>query len=397
VSFFNYLDRMVIAILLEPIRRDLHLSDTQLGLIAGFAFAILYATLGLPLARIADRRSRIALISICLAVWSAMTALTGLVRNFAELFVVRMALGVGEAGCAPAAHSLLGDLYPRERRAMAISIYQAGGALGLSIGAAFAGVVAELWGWRAALMAIGVLGFPLAPLLFFTVREPVRSTGHAGASAEPVLATLRHLLARPPLRHLALGVSIAGMASVGLLQWLPTYFIRIHGLSLTEAGFYVGAVKGVAGVLGTVLGGAVVSRLGRRDHRWELWWPMIVYAITPLLMALFLTASDWAVALGLLLVETFVAATAAGVVLSALQTYAEAHRRATALAIVMLISSLVSVGLGPVVVGALSDLLAPRLGDESLRYALMLIGGAAFWGAVHLWLAARSSERWRVA
>lgn len=190
VSFFNFLDRSIIAVLIEPIKRDLDLSDSQLGLIAGFAFAMLYATLGLPLARIADRRSRIALMSISIAVWSAMTALTGMARNFIELFAARVGVGVGEAGCNPAAHSLIGDLFPAERRAFAVSIFQAGGMLGQTLGLMIAAVVAQYWGWRAALMLVGLCGIPMAFLLYFTVKEPARSEAHAEASAEPMGAVL---------------------------------------------------------------------------------------------------------------------------------------------------------------------------------------------------------------
>lgn len=397
VSFFNYLDRMVIAILVEPIKHELSLSDSQMGLITGFAFAMVYATLGLPLARVADRHSRVILLSVCLAAWSAMTALTGLVRNFIELFCARMAVGVGEAGCGPAAHSLLGDIYPRERRAFAISMFQAGGMLGQSAGLALAGVVAQLWGWRAALMVVGLLGVPLAVLIYTTLREPARSADHAHASAESTLTTYKALFARPPLRHLVLGISIATFGSYGMLQWLPAFYIRLHGLSLAEVGVYVGAAKGGAGVLGAVFGGFVLTRLGPRDVRWELWWPMAMFGIAPLFMLASLWVPAWQVALGLQMVGTFMSSSASGVALSAVQSYAEPHRRATALAIVGLVSSLMGLGLGPVVVGAVSDLLAPSVGIDSLRYALMVIALLPIWGAAHLWFASRSAKGWSLA
>ena len=397
VSFFNYLDRMVIAILVEPIKLELDLSDAQMGLISGFAFATLYAVLGLPLARIADRRSRVTLISICLVIWSAMTALTGLVRNFSELFAARMAVGVGEAGCAPAAHSLLGDLFPRERRAFAISIYQAGGTLGQSVGLAVAGAVAQFWGWRAALVIVGLLGIPLALLIFFTVREPPRSKGHALAAAESMLVTVKALLVRPPLRHLVLGVAIAAFGSYGMTQWIPAFFIRIHGLSLTEVGLYFGTTGAIGGVLGTVFGGYALTHLGRLDVRWELWWPMIVFALFPLFMIPSFLVDDWKVALGFQLVAFFIGASGGGVALSAMQTYVEPHRRAVAIAIMLLMSALLGLGLGPVAVGVASDLLAPTFGVESLRYALVVVGCVPFWSAVHFWIAARSSKSWSLS
>lgn len=397
VSFFNYLDRWVIAILLEPIKRELSLSDAQMGLVAGFAFALLYATVGLPLARIADRRSRITLLSVCLALWSAMTAMTGLVRNFVELFMVRMAVGIGEAGCGPAAHSVIGDIFPRGRRPLAISIFQAGGVLGQSAGLAVAGIVAQIWGWRAALMVLGILGIPLALLIYFTVREPARSIDHAQSSSESMLATLKILFARPPLRHLVIGVSIAAFGSYGMIQWVPSFFIRLHGLSLAEVGGYVGAVKGAAGVLGTLFGGFALTRLGPRDIRWEFWWPMAMFGAGPLFYLVSFTLADWKVALTLQMIGSFISAAAGGVALAAVQSYAEPFRRATALAILGLTSSLLGLGLGPVAVGVASDLLAPAFGTESLRYALILIGCMPIWGAFHLWLASRSAKQWAIA
>ncbi len=397
VSFFNYLDRWVIAILLEPIKQDLQLSDSQMGLVAGFAFAMLYATVGLPLARIADRRNRIALVSICLTIWSVMTAVTGMVRNFTELFLARMAVGIGEAGCGPASHSVIGDLFARERRPLAISIFQAGGVLGQSVGLALAAIVAQIYGWRVALVVLGLLGVPLALLMFFTVREPPRSAGHAEASAESMWTTMKALFARPPLRHLVLGVSIAAFGSYGMMQWVPAFFIRSHDLSLTEVGAYLGAAKGAAGVLGTVFGGFVLTRLGRADARWELWWPMVMFLVSPLFYLTSFTLADWKLALGLQMVGAFVGASAGGVALAAVQSYAEQHRRATALAILGLVSALLGLGFGPVAVGVLSDLFAPRFGAESLRYALMVVGCIPIWGAFHLWLASCSAKLWSVS
>jgi len=394
VSFFNYLDRMVIAILVEPIKAELGLSDGQMGLVTGFAFAMVYATFGIPLARLADRRSRVGVMAICLAVWSAMTALTGLVRNFTELFLARMAVGIGEAGCGPAAHSLLGDLFPKERRAFAICVFQAGGAVGQSVGLALAALVAQALGWRAALAVVGLLGIPLALLLFFTVREPPRGPDHRKASSESILATLGALLPRRPLRHLAIGITLSALASTGMLQWLPAFFMRSHDLSLMEVGGYVGAAKGAAGVLGTVFGGFLLIRLGPRDIRWELWWPMLVFAISPAFTLTSLVAPQWQLALGLQMAGAFISASGAGVMLSAAQTYVEPHRRATALAILMLLSALLGLGVGPVAVGVLSDALAPAWGVESLRYALMVIAFVPLWAAVHFWLAARSAKGW---
>ena len=392
LSFFNYLDRMVMAILVEPIKHDLGLSDTQMGLLSGFAFALLYAVLGLPLARIADRRSRVALVSVSLALWSAMTALTGMARTFLELFMVRVAVGVGEAGCMPASHSLIGDLFPAQRRAFAISIFQAGGFLGQSLGLALAGAAAQFWGWRVAVVLAGLLGVPLALIMFFTVREPPRGEAHSQASREPLRTTLRALGMTRPFVHIVLGIAVGTFASSGMAQWIPAYFVRLYGLSLTEVGLYSGGTAAFGAVLGTVFGGYVVSRLSRRDVRWELWWPMLVFAVFPLLILPSFLVADWKLALGFQLVAFFVGASGAGPALSATQTYVEPHRRAMAVAIILLMASLLGLGLGPVAVGVISDLLAPRMGIESLRYALIAATVISFWAAFQFWLAARSSR-----
>jgi predicted MFS family arabinose efflux permease len=388
VSFFNYLDRMVLAVMVEPMKHDLELTDTQLGLVSGLAFAVLYATMGLPLARIADRGSRKWLLAICLAAWSAMTAITGLARNFSGLFLARMGVGIGEAGCVPASHSMIGDMFTPEKRALAIGIFQAGGLLGMSVGLAAAGLAAETYGWRAALIGVGLLGLPLALLLALTMREPPR----AGSVRirETTAVTMVALARRRPLVHLIIGISIGSFASYGITQWLPAFFIRSHQLSLAEVGLWGGLVGGLAGILGAVGGGALMIRLQPRDARWELWLPCIAYlACIPFYLNAFYVESAVA-AYAIKAVGIAVAAAGGGVAIAAIQSHAEPHRRATAVAVMMFLSSLIGLGLGPTVVGAISDGLAAEFGDESLRYALMISTGFLAWSALHFVIAARA-------
>lgn len=393
VSFFNYLDRMVLAVLVEPIKRDLNLSDLQIGLVSGLAFALLYATAGIPIARIADKKSRVTLLSICLAVWSGMTALTGTARNFTELFLARMGVGVGEAGCIPAAHSLIGDLFPPERRAFAIGIFQAGGLLGMSVGLTAAGYLAETWGWRFALLVVGLAGLPLAALIAFTMREPARSVSASNTAGESAMVAVRALMARPTLVHLVLGISIGAFATYGMASWIPAFYIRSHGLSLTEVGFYGALAGGLAGVLGTVIGGLLMIRLRPRDARWELWLPLFGYALTmPLFAAMYLVPSVL-VAFLFQAAATILAAAGGTVALSAIQTFAEPHRRATAIAIMLMVSSLIGLGLGPVAVGQASNMLAVIAGGESLRFALAGSSALLLWAGLHFWLAARHAVR----
>jgi predicted MFS family arabinose efflux permease len=388
VSFFNYLDRMVIAVMVEPMKRDLALSDTQLGLVSGLAFALLYATCGIPLARFADQRSRKWLLTICLAIWSTMTALTGLARNFTELFAARMAVGVGEAGCVPASHSMIGDMFPPERRALAVGIFQAGGLIGLSVGLAAAGMAAEVFGWRKALIGVGLLGLPLALLMALTMREPERQ--HAVFDEENASAALAALARSRPLVHLVIGIAIGSFATYGMAQWLPAFFIRSHGLSLTGVGFYGGITAGIGGVLGTLAGGWAMVHLRPRDQRWELWLPACSYlGCIPFYLTAFWVESA-ILAYGIKFFGIFIAAAGGGVALAAIQTFAEPHRRATAVAVMMFLSSLIGLGLGPAAVGAISDALTSQFGTEALRYALMISTAFLAWAGLHFVSAARA-------
>jgi predicted MFS family arabinose efflux permease len=393
VSFFNYLDRMVIAVLVEPIKRDLHLSDTQVGLVAGFAFALLYALAGLPLARIADRRSRVILVSACLVVWSAMTVLTGFVRNFAELFAARMAVGVGEAGCVPASHSLIGDLFPPHRRAFAVGVFQAGGLIGMTVGLAAAGWLAETYGWRTALMAAGFAGVPLACLLFFTMPEPERAiSADAAVANETALESVSALVRRPALVHLIIGISIGAFATYGMAQWHAAFYVRSHGLGLAEIGLYAGLAGGGGGILGAIGGGLIMARLRPLDGRWELWWPAFAYGgSTPLYLGAFLFPGTFG-AVVFQFASTLVAAAGGAVALSAIQSFAEPHRRATAIAIMLMLSSLIGLGLGPTAVGMISDALALSSGADSLRYALAISTSFLLWASFHFWCASRNAS-----
>jgi predicted MFS family arabinose efflux permease len=395
VSFFNYLDRMVLAVVLQPIKHDLHLSDTQLGLISGLAFALLYATFGLPLARLADKTARVRILSASLVLWSAFTAATGLARTFVQIFFVRVGVGIGEAGCVPAAHSMLGDLFPPARRAFAISTFQAGGLAGLSAGLFFTGLVADHFGWRVALTSVGLPGLPLAALLLFTVPEPHRPL-QSSDGPEAFWTALGSLLRRPALLHLVLALSIGGFGTYGIVQWIPTFLIRSHHMSLSEVGLWSGLSAGVAGIAGVLTGGAVSARLIRHDGRWELWYPALAYGLGGPLYGLALFAPDASGAVALIALAAFVAASGGGVALSAIQSFAEPHRRATAIALVLFLSSVLGLGIGPLAVGLISDRLAPIYASGSLRYALLIAVVAMVWAALHFWRAAGFAARDRI-
>lgn len=396
ISFFNYMDRMVLAVLLQPIKLELRLSDTQLGLLSGIAFALLYATLGLPLGRLADRTQRIRLLGVCLSLWTLATCASGLARNFVQLFLARAGVGIGEAGCVPSAHSLIGDYLPPARRPLGISLFQAGGLAGLSAGLMVTGLIAERFGWRQALWMVGASGLPLALLIVTTLREPMRRSQAGILEGEPARRALAALVKRPALVHLVLALSIGGFGTYGIAQWLATLYVRVHHLNLAQIGVWSGLASGAGGIAGVLAGGFLAVRLVARDNRWELWIPAACYGGgAPLYAALVLSPSP-AAAMAIQSAATFWVGAGGGVALSAIQTFAEPNRRATAISLVLFLSSLLGLGLGPLAVGALSDALAPRFGDLSLRYALLISTAALLWAGAHFYAASRTAERDRV-
>jgi MFS family permease len=395
INMFAYVDRSALAILMQPIKLELNLNDQQLGLLSGLAFALFYSTLGVPLARLADKSSRLRLISICLVLWSAMTALGGWARNFTQLFLARVGVGVGEAGCVPAAHSLISDYFPRERRALAISIFQAGAVVGLSGGLFIVGLLGEKMGWRAALQIVGLAGVPVALLAYFTLREPARPT--AGPTHnEPAGQALRALLQRPAFTHLMIAYSLSTICTSGMTQWMPTFLIRSFGMTIAEVGAWSGMAGAVGGVLGLLTGGFAAAWLVRRDPRWELWLPTLTYGIYIPLFILMMLSPDPLTALTIKTIANFVAAIGGGVALSTVQSFAEPNRRATAVSLVLFLSSLLGMGLGPYLIGAASDALEPTLGVESLRYGMLISVAIVIWAVIHFWLAALRSAKDRV-
>jgi predicted MFS family arabinose efflux permease len=396
VSFFNYMDRMVLAVLLEPMRKELQLSDTQLGLLTGLAFALLYALLGIPLARFADRASRVKLLAACLGLWSLMTSITGMARSFPQLFLARMGVGIGEAGCVPAAHSLIGDYFAAERRAMGVSIFQAGALAGVSAGLMIAGFLAEHFGWRNALIIVGLSGLPLGLLILTTFREPERRGHERLLAPEGAFTAIVSLLQRGALVNLIIAISIGGFGNYGINQWLPSFYVRSFGIALSQVGLLAGVAAGVGGVLGVLSGGFVAMKLIPRDNRWEQWLPAIVYsAAAPVYVISFLSHS-LPVAVGVNILATFLVASGGGVALSSLQSFAEPHRRALTISLTLFLSSLIGLGLGPLLVGLLSDHLKPSLGQESLRYALVCCTVSLLWAGAHFYLSAGSANRDRL-
>ena len=395
VYTFNFIDRQILSILIEPIKNDLGVSDFGMGLLSGTAFAIFYATLGMPLALIADRWNRRNLIGLSLAVWSGMTALSGLAMNFWQLAVARIGVGIGEAGCSPSAHSMLADLYPAKERATALGIYSLGIPFGIMFGLFAGGAIADTFGWRMAFFIVGIPGLVLSVIVFATVKEPPRghADGHvAGERTEghpSILEVFRFLLKRRSFVQMAAGGGLTAFVGYGMVTWAPTFFLRSHDMTLTEAGFWLGLVLGIPGGLGIVLGGWLSDRYGGRDTRWYLWIVAVALAVSvPVGAAAYLVESWWA-ALLLLSLPVLLGNFYQGTTFAQTQSLAPVRMRAVAAAILLFILNFVGFIFGPPAVGILSDLLTDTFGDESLRYSLFCWGVVNLWAAFHYWRAGR--------
>ena len=399
VAFFNYLDRMVLSMLVEPIKADLGFSDGQLGLLTGFAFALFYATFGIPIARLADTRSRVTILSVCMALWSAMTAACGLAQNFLHMLLARVGVGVGEAGCVPSSHSLLTDYVPAEKRALALGIFQTGGAVGIMAGLIAAGWLADQYGWRVTFFLVGVPGVVLSLAARLTVRDPPR--GNFSDAPEPVRQPFRvavaSLLRRRTFIHITTAYSLGLFGVYGIGQWMPAFFVRVHEMTLTEVGWGVGITSGLGGAIGTFIGSVLAPRYIARDRRWEVWWPAWAYvACIPTYAGAFLTG-DPIVAFSLIFIAAAVAGTSIAPGMASVQSVAEPHQRATAVAMVMFCSAILGQGLGPTAIGFASDYLTPSIGNDGLRWALVMSLALFAWSWVHFMIAARTVHRDRVS
>ncbi|WP_397579279.1 spinster family MFS transporter [Sphingorhabdus sp.] len=400
VYILNFLDRQIINILAEPIKGELGLSDTQLGLLAGPAFAVFYAVLGIPIARYADnaKTNRVWLISICLAVWSAMTALCGVAQNFVQLALARIGVGVGEAGCTPAAHSLIADSVPPEKRSSAIAFFGLGIPIGGLLGLIIGGVVNDQYGWRMALMLVGMPGILLAFILPLLIRDPRRcaDSPHFNTADTPVKAKLsikdavREVFASKAYLYVFIAASFTAFLSYGKGLWTISFFIRSHGLSTTEAGLAMAVALGISGIIGTWLGGKMADVFGKRDKRHILTLPAIGMAIAaPILFAGY-WAEDWRIAVALLILPTILNSAYYGPAYGCVQGLVRPEARAIAASLVVFGQNLIGLGLGPLLFGVLSDWLQPMAGDDSVRWVLY---GAALLGLIPAFFFWRASLR----
>jgi len=392
VYAFNFIDRQILVILQEPIKNEMGLSDAQLGLLSGFTFAIIYVTAGIPIAYWADRGNRRNIVALALTVWSGMTAVSGVVQNYTQLLLARLGVGLGEAGGSPPSHSMISDYYPPEQRATALAFYSSGIYIGILVGFAFGGYVADAFGWRMAFFVVGIPGVLFAVFLRLTVREPRRGRWDDAAQSKikPSLKeTLSLLKQRKSFWYLSMGCALTAYVSYGNGNFFPSYLIRSHGMSLADVGLVLALVTGVTGAIGTFAGGFIADKLGTRDLRWYLWVPLVGGMLGFLPYFYVLLGTNTTGILATLVYYKLVTTVYLGPSIAISHALVPPPMRALASAVLLFVLNMIGLGLGPLFTGLLSDFLQPTFGDESLRYAMTITALMAGVALLMFYLAAR--------
>jgi MFS family permease len=385
---FNFLDRTILNILAGSIITDLKLTDTQFGAITGLAFAILYSVMGIPLAMLADRTSRSRVVAGALAVWSGFTALCGTAVSFGQLFFYRLGVGVGEAGGVAPAYALIADYFPPRKRARALAIFSLGIPLGLAGGTLIGAYLAHWINWRAAFITMGVAGLVLAPIMLIFVRDLPRA-GAAGGAQTRLLATFPIIARKPSFWLMAVAASCSSLAGYGLAAWTPSVLERSFGFTLIERGHFLASIFIIGGTAGVFAGGWLADRLGQGDRRWYARLPAIAWLITAPTFALGLMSDDPWLAWPLLLIPNALNILWLGPVTTAVQHLVPQAMRSTASASFLLINNLIGLGIGPMLIGALSDMFKERYGAEALRYASVSVVGFYLLAALLMLLAVK--------
>ncbi|WP_233870354.1 spinster family MFS transporter [Paraburkholderia adhaesiva] len=426
----SFVDRIIIAVVGQAMKVEMNLSDLQLGLLNGLAFSIFYSLLGLPIARLAERFNRVALIAISITAWSVMTALCGTAGAYWQLLLYRLGVGIGEAGSTPTSHSLIADQFGPRRRASALSIYALGPPIGVLFGALGGGWVVQHLGWRPVFFVVGLPGLVFGLLAWITLREPKRGGSEEGAARNletvpPLRDVLKVLLKSRVFVQMLFGTIIGAFGQYGINLFIPVYLNRVYGLSYAEAGLIFGLVIGVGGLIGNLLGGPLADWASAKDRRWYAWVPAIGTGIGFPLVATAFMLNQWPVAVALLFVATIALSMWNGPTFAIVHSIVEPRMRATASAFVFLLMNLVGQGLGPATVGMLSDRFASRFFTEGqfhlacsvagphgahgpavqmqgplaaachdasangIRYAMLAVSIALVWSSVHYFRASR--------
>ncbi len=391
----NFADRQALSILLTDIQKDFGASDTAMGFLTGFPFAVFYTVAGIPIARFADRTSRRFVIAAGLVTWSSMTAVSGLVQSYWQLALARVGVGIGEAAGSPPAHSLISDYFSRERRATALAIYATGVYIGVAIVFAGGAYIAQQFGWRSVFLVIGLSGLPLAVLVRFTIRELPRGYSEPVASGQPVALAevLRALASNRSFWLVVCGASVQSLSGYGALVWGPTFLIRVHEMPNTQVGLWLGVVIGVTGSLGAYVGGLWTDRLARRDERWYMRLPALESLAGVPFVVGFLFAGSAEASLYCFAPFYLLGAMYVGPMHSMIQSLVVPGMRATASAINLFAVNMIGLGLGPFLVGYLNDSLAIRYGDEAVRYSMLLVGIIGGCASILFYFASRNLPR----
>jgi len=373
VYTLNFVDRQILAILAKPIQAELKLTDSQLGLMGGLAFALLYSTMALPIAAWADRGSRRNIMTLALALWSGFTALCGFAGSFLTLFLARVGVGVGEAGGVAPSYSMISDYFPKSQRARALAVYSLGIPIGGAGGILFGGLIAKAINWRAAFIIVGLAGLVLAPIFRLTVRDPRRG-GYEGTVVTPPRVTTGDVFAilsrKPTFWLLAFGAASSSVCGYGLAFWLPSFFLRSLHLSYTGTAWYYAAITFFGGCLGILGGGILADRAGRADRRAYPVIPAIAFMLALPCFFIAVNLSSPLAAFPLFLIPTGLNLMWLGPILAAVQHLVPGHMRTTASAMFLMVNNLLGIAIGLYYFGAVSDALRPHYGDESLRYAI---------------------------
>ncbi len=391
VYSFNFIDRQLLAILQEPIKNDLLLSDTELGLLTGFAFALFYVVAGLPIARLADHSNRRTIISWSLAIWSFMTAISGITQNYLQLFLARVGVGVGEAGCSPPAHSMISDIFSPQQRASGLSIYSLGINIGILFGFLLGGWLNQYFSWRVAFTVVGVPGIILAVIVRFTVSEPVRGFSENRQVSEnkvPFKQVLRWLWSKKSFRYLSLAGGLSAFAGYGMSNWLASFIIRSYGMSTGETGSWLAFSIGIMGGAGTFCSGYLADKLARRDQRWYLWLPAMASLILIPFFVFAMLASNVYVHLLVNMIPVLMSNVFLSVCIAITHSLVGFRMRAFSSAIFFLVINVFGLGLGPVFIGLLSDAFIPLFAADSLRYSMVLLISASAGMAAFFYLKA---------
>jgi MFS family permease len=392
IGLISFIDRQIITILIEPIKAEFRASDTAMGALTGIIFSGFYAAAAIPLARLSDRYSRRNMIAACLAFWSVMTSLGGIAISFLMLATTRVGVAIAEAGANPASHSLIADLFPLRRRATALGLLSASQAIGIGLGVLLGGVLLSAFDWRTSFFVVGFPGIIVAVLLLLLVREPPRGLSENIATVEdqpPFFETVAALWRIPTYRYLFLVVGCAGFCGYGMLAWGPTFLIRVHEMPVTQIGYWFGGAVGLSLVIGNIAGGWLADRLGEHDLRRYLWIAGAGPVLSFLPGLLFIFSPSWQIAIAALFIFQLALTTHIPTCFMLCQTLVRPRMRSLASVVVGLASGVFGSGFAPLVIGATNDMLAPSLGTEAIRYALIMPMCFVLLAAVSAWFGAR--------